>query len=99
MWLAEIWRYPVKSMGGERLQTAELRADGVAGDRVVHVHDDRGRVLTSRTKSALLGLHATLGPNGEPLVGGRPWTDASVAADVRAAAGETAVLERAFAAW
>ena len=94
MWIAEIWRYPVKSMGGERLESAELRADGIAGDRVVHVHDDRGRVLTSRTKSALLGLHATLGPRGEPLVDGRPWQDASVAADVRRAAGETAVLER-----
>lgn len=94
MWVAEIWRYPVKSMGGERLESAELRADGIAGDRIVHVHDDRGRVLTSRTKSALLGLHATLGPRGEPLIDGRPWQDASVAADVRRAAGETAVLER-----
>lgn len=94
MWVAELWRYPVKSMGGERLQSAELRADGVAGDRIVHVHDERDRVLTSRTKSGLLGLHATLGPDGEPLVRGRPWTDASVADDVRKAAGATAVLER-----
>ncbi len=33
MRLAEIWRYPVKSMAGERLAAAELRSDGIEGDR------------------------------------------------------------------
>jgi uncharacterized protein YcbX len=33
--LAEIWRYPVKSMAGERLESAELLPDGVPGDRVL----------------------------------------------------------------
>ncbi|MEM9133306.1 MAG: MOSC N-terminal beta barrel domain-containing protein [Actinomycetota bacterium] len=31
--VAEIWRHPVKSMGGESLATAELGAAGVDGDR------------------------------------------------------------------
>jgi uncharacterized protein YcbX len=26
MWVAEIWRYPVKSMAGEPLEAAEVRA-------------------------------------------------------------------------
>jgi uncharacterized protein len=29
----EIWRYPVSSVGGERLSRANLRSDGVEGDR------------------------------------------------------------------
>jgi uncharacterized protein YcbX len=31
--VAEIWRYPVKSMRGERLPAVELRWTGIAGDR------------------------------------------------------------------
>jgi uncharacterized protein YcbX len=31
--LAELWRYPVKSMAGERLEEAEVSWFGVAGDR------------------------------------------------------------------
>ena len=29
----EIWRYPISSLGGERVSRANLRADGVEGDR------------------------------------------------------------------
>jgi hypothetical protein len=35
--LVEIWRYPVKSMAGERLAEAALGRDGVPGDRVLQV--------------------------------------------------------------
>ncbi|HEX2569039.1 MAG TPA: MOSC N-terminal beta barrel domain-containing protein [Polyangia bacterium] len=93
MWLQELWRYPVKSMAGERLEQAELTDQGVAGDRVVHVEDERGRVLTARSKWRLLGHHATLGPDGEPLVDGRRWRSPEVAADVERAAGAGARLE------
>ncbi len=31
--IAEVWRYPVKSMAGERLDVAELSWQGIAGDR------------------------------------------------------------------
>ena len=94
MWIAEIWRYPVKSMGGEPLRSARLGPDGIAGDRVVHVAAADGRVVTARIRPALLGLHATLGPDGEPLVDGRPWRAPEVARDVRRAAGEEARLVR-----
>jgi uncharacterized protein len=93
MHVAQLWRFPVKSMGGEQLETAELGLDGVTGDRVVHVQGPRG-VVTSRTRPRLLGLHARLGPDGEPLVDGRPWGSSEVAADVRAAAGDEARLVR-----
>lgn len=94
MWIAELWRYPVKSMAGEPLEEADLRADGIAGDRVVHVENGRGKVVTSRSHPALLGHRATLGPRGEPLVDGLPWDSEEVRRAVRAAAGEDARLAR-----
>lgn len=90
MCIAELWRYPVKSMGGERLQVADARETGIVGDRVVQVVNAVGRTLTSRTKPKLLGYHATLGADGEPLVNGKPWREI----DVRDAAGPDARLER-----
>ena len=87
MYLEQIWRYPVKSMGGERLETGEIRGDGLQGDRIVQVRDQRGRVITARTRPALLGHHASIGPDGEPWVDGRPWTAPEVASAVEKAAG------------
>jgi uncharacterized protein len=92
MFVAELWRYPLKSMGGEPLDACELTTDGIPGDRVVHVEDDRGRVITARTKPKLLGHAARIGPDGEPLVDERPWRDAGVAEEVRQAAGDNARL-------
>jgi uncharacterized protein len=94
MWLSEIWRYPVKSMAGEQLTEAEIADDGIPGDRVVHVEDERGRVITSRSRPKLLLHHATLGAGGDPLVDGRPWHDGAVAADVAQAGGPRARLVR-----
>src|ERR1700689_5987884 len=75
MWVAELWRYPVKSMAGERLQVADILETGIVGDRVVQVVNAVGRTMTSRTKPKLLGYHAKLGIDGEPLVDGRPWRE------------------------
>jgi uncharacterized protein YcbX len=94
MHVAEIWRYPVKSMAGERLERAQIGTDGIRGDRVVHVSGPGGRVVTSRTHPRLLGLRGALGADGEPLVDGRPWTAPESAALVREAAGPAAHLVR-----
>ena len=91
MWVAELWRYPVKSMRGERLQEARLLADGIAGDRLVHVAGAHG-VLTARTKPRLLGLGATTREDGVALVDGQPWWAPAVGAAVEAAAGKDAEL-------
>ena len=89
MWIAEIWRYPVKSLAGEQLKTAELGPDGIVGDRLVQVHDTRGKVVTARTKPRLLGLRGTWdAESGEPLVDGRPWRSPEVEEAIRRAAGE-----------
>jgi uncharacterized protein len=93
MVVGEIWRYPVKSMGGEQLEVTMLTPDGVPGDRVVHARDD-GQVLTARSHPALLGFRASLGLDGEPLVDGEPWSSETIAARVRQAVGEKARLAR-----
>ena len=94
MHIAQIWRYPVKSMAGEQLQSALLTPLGIAGDRVVHLRDGRGRVVTSRTHPRLLGRHALLGASGEPVVDGLPWTDPQVLEQVVQIAGPGAKLVR-----
>ncbi|MCG8922659.1 MOSC domain-containing protein [Lentzea sp. CC55] len=71
MHVEALWRYPVKSLGGEPLESAEFTSDGVAGDRLVHVQGPRG-VLTGRTRYGLLTIPASTGPGG-PLVDGHPW--------------------------
>ena len=86
-----LWRYPVKTLAGERLECAELTPNGITGDRTVHVRGPEG-VRTSRRHHDLLGLHATLGPDGTPLVDGVPWTSPEVLEKVRAAAGPDAEL-------
>jgi len=81
-------------MAGERLETAEVRPEGIVGDRIVHVSGPGGRVITSRTHPRLLGLRGALGPDGEPQVDGRPWDSPESALAVRAAAGREARLVR-----
>ncbi len=81
-------------MRGERLDAAELRLDGVEGDRLVHVRESNGRVATSRFRPGLLGLAGTLGLDGEPLVDGRPWASPEVLEQVRAVTEPGARLER-----
>ena len=95
MRILELWRYPVKSMAGERLERAELGPDGVAGDRLLQVRDGHDRIVTSRSRPALLSHRGTLGPDGEPLVDGRPWATPEVDRDVVAATGPGARLVRA----
>jgi uncharacterized protein YcbX len=94
MILSKIWRYPVKTMAGESLETARLGSLGIEGDRIVHAENARGDVITSRTHPAFLGRHATLGEDGEPLVVGRPWDSPEVAADVVKIGGRGAKLVR-----
>jgi len=91
LFVAQLWRYPVKTLAGERLETAELTANGIPGDRIVHVRGPEG-VRTSRRQHHLLGLHGTLDPMGRPLVDGHPWDSQAALALVQAAAGADAEL-------
>lgn len=92
MYIKELWRYPVKSMGGERLSQVHMGELGLEGDRKVLVRGATGRVLTSRTHHKLLGLHGTLGADGQPLISSYPWDSAEALALVREAVGPGAEL-------
>ena len=87
-----LWHYPVKTLAGVPLETAELTPTGIPGDRIVHVRGPEG-IRTSRRHHLLLGLKGTLGPDGQPLVDGYPWRSDEALAFVRRAAGNDAWLE------
>ncbi len=54
----EIWRYPVKSMAGERMQRATVGALGIRGDRGWAIRDEKaGEIRNARKLPAL--LHCT----------------------------------------
>ncbi|MBI3447544.1 MAG: MOSC N-terminal beta barrel domain-containing protein [Acidobacteria bacterium] len=82
MQVDQIWRYPVKSMGGERLEEASLTERGVQGDRLVQAYDAMGRLVTARRFPKLLRHRVTTNARGEPEVDGRPWDSEDVARDV-----------------
>lgn len=47
--VTQLWRYPVKSLVGERLRAAEVDARGVAGDRLWCVRDADGKFGSGKT--------------------------------------------------
>jgi uncharacterized protein YcbX len=94
LYIAGLWRYPVKSLAGERLSTAVLESDGIVGDRLVVVAGPEG-VRTSRRQHRLLGLRGTLDADGRALINGYPWDSDEALRLVKDAAGDDAWLEPA----
>jgi len=77
MHVEELWRYPVKSLRGEMLTSAEITTTGIRGDReIVVVSAARRRVVSSRTHHQLLGLQGGVSPQtGAATIDGIPWDD------------------------
>lgn len=46
--ISQLWRYPVKSMGGERLESAQVDERGVLGDRAFVVYDSAGKLASTK---------------------------------------------------
>lgn len=68
MLVDEIWRYPVKSMGGERVDAVDVDEHGIRGDRAWGLFDPAtAMVLTARREPALLFLSARL-VDGRPVI-------------------------------
>jgi uncharacterized protein YcbX len=100
--VADLWRFPVKSFGGERLRRAFVGPFGILGDRRVAVVDGAGNPLTARRVHALLGFHASCSQpdSGDGVGVSTPegweldWDDPSLAAEVSRAIGQDVSLLR-----
>ena len=67
MRVLELWRYPIKSVGGEQLDRAEVTDLGIAGDRGWGLVDEpTGNVLTARREPRLLMATCRV-VDGEPI--------------------------------
>ena len=86
----ELWRYPVKSLGGERCDSLRLGPDGVLGDRVLAILDvESGRVLSAKRHARMLEASAS-------------WSDAGVTIvlpDGRALRSDDGDADGALSAW
>lgn len=79
MKVLEIWRYPVKSLQGERLDSADVGSEGLAGDRRFAIFDaETGFGLTARRHPQLLYAAARARPDGTVEI---TLPDGSVAGD------------------
>jgi uncharacterized protein YcbX len=56
--VADLWRYPVKSFGGERIRSVFVGPYGFHGDRRFAVITSDGTVVTARRTGAMLGFRA-----------------------------------------
>jgi uncharacterized protein YcbX len=64
--LSEIWIYPIKSLGGIRLQTATIREKGIIHDRRWMLVDENGIFMTQRTTPSMALLKSKI--EGDQLV-------------------------------
>ena len=77
MRISEIRRYPVKSMGGESLQSIDVDARGLAGDRWFAVVDATGKLGSGKNSrrfrrfDEIFEYHATV-VDGDTQVADRP---------------------------
>jgi MOSC domain-containing protein len=64
-----LWRYPVKSLRGERLKRARLDDDGIQGDREWAIESvASGRILSAKRYGSLLMAEAATRTDGETLL-------------------------------
>jgi uncharacterized protein len=93
MRIDQLWRYPVKSVGGESLTSATAGPLGVEGDRLVAVLDERDEVtwagavpplMTVRAVTVAAGVAELILPDGARFRSDAPDADSRLSAAVRA---------------
>jgi uncharacterized protein len=92
LYVAGLWRYPIKTLAGEGLNRASVGRDGITGDRAVWVRGPEG-VRTSRRYPRLLGLRGSSDSDGHALIEGYSWDSPEALALIRRAAGDDAWLD------
>ncbi len=95
--ISELWRYPVKSMQGERLQHATLNKRGLEGDRLFALQDASGKLgsgkdtrrfrqidglLDLQSKSASADWPTIVFPDGRELRGDDPATNRALSGEL-----------------
>jgi len=99
--VADLMRFPVKSLGGERLRRAFFGPFGLIGDRRHAVADRDGQLLTARRAPALLGYRASArdrdageGAEVETPTGRRlAWGEPALAAELSEVVGRPVTVE------
>ncbi len=86
MHVAQIWHYPIKSLAGVPLFTAEITPLGVEHDREIVVVKN-GRIADARRYPKLLGLHGGLDADDRPTIDGHPWNSSEAERLVNEAVG------------
>src|SRR6185503_3883876 len=66
MRIAELWRYPVKSMGGERVDATIAGERGVHGDRLWAIRDEDKAIITNAKRIPALLLCSARFTNEPP---------------------------------
>ncbi|MCA9771728.1 MAG: MOSC N-terminal beta barrel domain-containing protein, partial [Myxococcales bacterium] len=91
--IAELWRYPVKSMGGERIDVARLDRKGLVGDRLWALRDTAsGEITGGKRIPGIMGLDARY--RSEPDGGGIPAVDVTLPDGARVASDDANVHGR-----
>ena len=70
----EIWRYPVKSMAGEKLTECSIRSLGIPGDRGWALRDETAKEITNGKRISLL-MQCAARYQGEPTTERIPRVD------------------------
>ena len=98
--VAELWRYPVKSLLGERLDRVDVAEDGITGDRIWGIRDLKSaRILSAKQVPTLIDGRATTDggavvialPGGVTVEAGDPRADSLLSGWI----GRSVRLERA----
>jgi len=77
----ELWRYPVKSLGGEHLGAARVSKHGLVGDRVwAFVDAASGEIRSAKQIPRLLELRAEFAAGAEPAP--ESWGDSVAAVEI-----------------
>ena len=96
MSVIQIWRFPVKSLGGEQLEGVDVTELGIAGDRAWGILDhETGTVLTARREPRLLMASARLSDDGHPIVTLPDGTETDSSETISAWLGRDVALTRA----
>ncbi len=64
--IKELFRYPVKSMLGERLSEAEIGLKGIIGDRAWALRESNGRIVSAKKWANMLGFRASYEGTPQP---------------------------------